>query len=319
MKSVILYIDKVSEPMEELAIQSFRDSLQLKFLYPKKGQQGSLEEADYILDTHAKVTKDLIDAAPNLKMIQRTGVGYDNVDVEYATSKNIAVSVTLGTNASSVAELVILYMLAMFRNLIVLDRQSKAGIWDNWKYRHQSFELSGKTIGIIGGGFIGREVMKRLKPFGVRIIYYDVNRLSPRLEEELGVEFQAKNALLARSDIISIHVPWSENNRWLIGTKELAVMKEGAFLINTSRGPVVDQNALIEAVKAGRIAGAGLDVFDPEPFHKDSDILKFDNIITTPHVGAATKDNFSRAYIFCAKNIFNFDQGIKAENIVNGL
>ncbi|MDR2077296.1 MAG: hypothetical protein LBP61_10285 [Desulfovibrio sp.] len=317
MKSVVLYIDKISEPMEELAIKSFPDTLQLKFLYPKNGQKGSLTEAHYILDTHAQVTKDTIDASPNLKMIQRTGVGYDNVDVEYAASKNIPVSVTLGTNASSVAELVVLYMLTLFRNIIILDRQSKEGIWDNWKYRHKSFELFGKTVGIIGGGFIGREVMKRLKPFGVSLVYHDVNRLSPQLEEELGVEYREKNALLVLSDVVSLHVPWSENNRWLIGTDELALMKKTAILINTSRGPVVNQNALVDAIRRGSIAGAGLDVFDPEPFHKDSDILKFDNIITTPHVGAATKDNFSRAYVFCAKNILNMEQGIKAENIVN--
>jgi phosphoglycerate dehydrogenase-like enzyme len=114
-------------------------------------------------------------------------------------------------------------------------------------------------------------------------------------------------------------VPWSENNRGLIGVEELALMKKSALLVNTSRGPVVNQDALVAAIKEGRIAGAGLDVFDPEPFQAGSDILKFDNIITTPHVGAATKDNFFRAYAFCAKNILKMEQGNKADNIVNGL
>ena len=319
MKPVILYLDKISAPMEKLAIETFGSDIDLRFLNPNEGPKGALKEAHYVLATNFLVTKDVIDQAENLKMIQRTGVGYDNVDIEYAKSKGLPVSITLGTNASSVAELVVLYMLGLYRKIIPLDRQSKTGVWDSWKYRHESYELLGKTIGVVGGGVIGREVMKRLAPFGVKLVYYDVKPLPAETEKELGITYLDLENLLKASDIVTLHVPWLEATRNMISRERIAMMKHGAVLINTARGPVVDEKAMIEALKEGRIGGAGLDVFDPEPFTPDSEILKFDNVITTPHVGAATLDNYQRVFTFCAKNIRNAEQGKKPENVVNGL
>jgi len=317
MKPVVLYLDKISAPMERLALETFSDGARLKFLNPSVGEKGELEEAQYVLATNFLVTKEVIDTAGQLKMIQRTGVGYDNVDVAYAASKGIPVSITLGTNAGSVAELVVLYMLALYRKLVVLDRQSKTGVWDSWKYRHESFELQGKTIGIIGMGTIGKELVKRLKPFGVSFAYYDAFRLRPEQEAELGIEYRTMNDVLATGDIVSIHVPWNESTRGLIGAAEIARMKPSAILINTARGPIVDEKALVAAIKSGALAGAGLDVFDPEPFTADSDVLKFDTILTTPHVGAATLDNFARVFTFCAANIRRMENGQTPENIVS--
>jgi phosphoglycerate dehydrogenase-like enzyme len=319
LKSVVLYLDKISGPMEQLLLDISPNSLQIKFLNPVIGEKGTIAEANYVLATNFLVTKEVIDAAPRLKMIQRTGVGYDNVDIEYARSKDIPVSITIGTNSSSVAELVILYMLALYRKLIVLDRQSKTGKWDSWKYRHESFELLGKTVGIIGAGAIGRELIKRLTPFGVKIIYYDVFRLTPEKETALGVEYRSMDGLLKEADIVTVHVPWIESTRGMIGKDELAKMKKNAIIINTARGPIVDEKALVNALNEGVIAGAAVDVFDPEPFTADSEILKFDNVITTPHVGAATLDNFSRVFTFCTANIGRVERGEKPENVVNGV
>ncbi|MDR2056425.1 MAG: 2-hydroxyacid dehydrogenase [Desulfovibrio sp.] len=319
MKTVVLYLDKISAPMEELVTQSFSDVAEVKFLDPSQGAQGKLDEARYMLATNFLVTREVIDNAPCLKMIQRTGVGYDNVDIEYAKTKGLPVSITLGTNASSVAELVVLYMLGLYRKIIPLDRQSKTGVWDSWKYRHESFELLGKTVGIVGSGAIGREVMKRLAPFCVNLIYYDIKRLPVETEKELGCSYRPLEGLLKEADIVTLHVPWLEATRNMFSRERLAMMKYGAILINTARGPVVDEKSLIEALKEGRIGGAGLDVFDPEPFTPDSEILKFDNVITTPHVGAATLDNYRRVFTFCAENIQRVERGEKPENIVNGV
>ncbi len=320
MKTCVLYLDKISAPMEQLAINTIGgDGIELRFLNPTAAQAGTLAEAHYFLATNFLVTDKVIDQANKLKMIQRTGVGYDNVNVAYAASKDIPVSITLGTNASSVAELVVLYMLALYRKILLLDRQSKSGIWDSWKYRHSSFELLGKTIGVVGSGVIGREVMKRLAPFGVKLVYYDVQRLAPEMERELGASYLNLDELLRQADIITLHVPWLESTRNLISRERIALIKPDALLINTARGPVVDEPALIGALKEGRIGGAGLDVFDPEPFTPESEILKFDNVIATPHVGAATLDNYQRVFDFCARNIRRAEAGEKPENIVNGI
>lgn len=320
MKTTVLYLDKVSAPMEKLALDIIaQEGIELKFLNPNEGPKGTLEDAHYVLATNFLVTPEVIDQAKSLKMIQRTGVGYDNVDIEYAKSKGLPVSITLGTNASSVAELVIAYMLSLYRKIILLDRQSKAGVWDSWKYRHESFELLGKTVGVVGSGTIGREVMKRLSPFGVKLIYYDVAQLPGEKEKELGISYRSLEDLLCESDIVTLHVPWLESTRNMLNRERIAMMKPGAVLINTARGPVVDEKALIEALKEGRIGGAGLDVFDPEPFTADSEILKFDNVITTPHVGAATLDNYQRVFTFCTENIQRVERGEKPRNVVNGV
>jgi len=320
MNPVVLYLDKISAPMEQLAMDTIAsDTIDLKFLNPTSGPKGTLEEAHYVLATNFLVTREVMDQAKNLKMIQRTGVGYDNIDVEYATSQGLPLSITLGTNASSVAELVVLFMLGLYRKLIPLDRQSKTGVWDSWKYRHVSYELLGKTVGIVGSGIIGREVMKRLAPFGVKLVYYDIKRLPAEMEAELGICYRSLEDLLSESDIVTLHVPWLEATRNMISRERIAMMKPGAVLINTARGPVVDEKALIAALKEGRISGAGLDVFDPEPFTPDSEIVKLDNVITTPHVGAATLDNFQRVFTFCAANIGRAERGETLENVVNGI
>jgi D-3-phosphoglycerate dehydrogenase len=319
MSTVVLYLDKISAPMEDLVTKSFSGIADVRFLNPTHGKKGELDKAHHVLVTNYFVTKDVIDNAPLLKMIQRTGVGYDNVDVKYALQKNIPVSITLGTNASSVAELVIGYILALYRKLILLDKQSRAGVWDSWKYRHLSYEILGKTVGIIGMGAIGKELLKRLSPFGAKFIYYDVTPLRPERERELGIGYCSLDELLREADIISLHVPWNEKTRGLISREKLGLLKKNAILINTARGPVVDQVALTEALREGRIAGAGLDVFDPEPFTPDCELLTLENVVATPHVGAATLDNYERVFAFCAANVERLESGRQPENVINGV
>ena len=317
MKKIVLYLDKMSAPMEKVLLDFCPDDLTIKFLNPVQGEKGTIAEASYVLATNFLVTKDVIDQAPLLKMIQRTGVGYDNVDVVYAKAKQIPVSITLGSNASSVAELTIGLMISLLRNLAVLNKKAKEGKWETWTYRHESYEILGKIVGFVGAGTIGKAIMERLAPFGAKMIYTDTRRLPEETEEKLGITYCELPDLLANSDIVTLHVPWLESTRGLIGATELGLMKKTAFLINTARGPVVDQKALVQALRNGELAGAGLDVFDPEPFTADSEILHFDNVITTPHIGAATVDNFKRVFKYCMENIQKVERGEPPMNVVN--
>lgn len=322
MKAKVLYLDKVTPEMEKVFLGNCPEEVDLCFNHPQGAgtPECSIEEANYFFVTNFEVTKEVIDQGQALKMIQRTGVGYDNVDIEYAQSKNIPVSISAGSNAVSVAELAVAQILTLYRKIHLLNQMAKEGIWDSWKYRHESFEIYNKTIGVVGAGAIGRAVAKRLAAFEPeRIIYYDPIRQSPEVEKELGLKFCDLDELMAVSDIVTLHLPLFDSTRGLISKERIALMKENAILINTARGPVVDQKALVEAVRSGAMAGAGLDVFDPEPFVRGQEVLSLDNIITTPHIGAATVDNFTRAIRYCLDNVLRFERGEKIMNVVNGL
>ena len=322
MTAKVLYLDKVTPEMEAVFLTERPEGVELCFNYPQRPEtpRCPIEEANYFFVTNFEVTKEIIDQGQALKMIQRTGVGYDNVDTEYAKSKNIPVSISAGSNATSVAELTVVQILTLYRKIHLLNQMAKEGIWDSWKYRHQSFEIFNKTIGVVGAGAIGRTVIKRLAAFEpARILYFDPIRQSPEVEKELGIEFQKLDDLMAAADIVTLHLPLFGSTRGLISKERIALMKQNAILINTARGPVVDQKALVEAVRSGAIAGAGLDVFDPEPFTKGQEVLALDNIVTTPHIGAATVDNFTRVIRYCLDNVLRFERGEKIMNVVNGL
>lgn len=295
----VLYLDKMNEPMERMILEMCPPDVDLKFLQPNIGEKGTLEEAECLFDTTFQVTRDIIDQVPNLKLIQRTGVGVDMVDTAYAKEKNIPVSICRGFNSSSVAELAVLDMLALYRHIVDLTVLSRKKEWHTWTYRHESFELLGKTVGIIGEGAIGREVMKRVKAFGTNVIYSDVVRMDTALEEQLGCRYVSFDELIRSSDIISIHAPLLESTRGMIGAEQFEMMKDTALLINTARGQIVDADALTEALKTGKIRGAAVDTFVPEdPMFG----VELDNLIVTPHVGAATYDNYYRVYKFGLEN-----------------
>lgn len=295
----VLYLDKMNEHMERMILNMCPPNVDLRFLQPNIGKKGTLAEAECLLDTTFKVTKEIIDQAPRLKLIQRTGVGVDMVDVAYAKEKGIPISICRGFNASSVAELAVLDMLALYRHLIELDMLGKKKEWHTWTFRHESYELLGKTVGIIGGGTIGREVMKRVKAFGTHVIYTDVMRMPAEEEAAIGCEYRSLDNLICEADVISIHVPLLESTRGMIGRDEFERMKDSAILINTARGQIVDEVALVEALKNKKIRGVAVDVFEEnEPLFG----LNLENLIVTPHVGAATYDNYYRVYKFSLEN-----------------
>ena len=253
-----------------------------------------------IVRSATKVRKEMIDAAKNLKAIGRAGVGLDNIDVEYAKSKGIRVINTPGATSISVAELTIGLILAVMRKIAYADREMRKGAWP--KKRCKGIEMYGKTLGIIGIGRIGREVAKRGRALGMKVIYYDVYRPDEATERELGVEFRDLESLLSEADVITLHVPLVPETRHMINAERIAKMKDGAILINAARGGIVDEDALYEALKSGKLYGAALDVYENEPL-KGSKLFELDNVVLTPHIGAQAKEGQTRAGIEVAQKI----------------
>ncbi len=238
-----------------------------------------------IVRSRTKVTREVIDAAKKLKVIGRAGVGLDNIDVEYAQSKGIKIVNSAEAPSDSVAELTIGLMLSLLRRIPEADRSMKEGKW--LKSELMGRQLAGKTVGIIGLGRIGKKVALILKAIGANVIAYD---LYPDREFACahGIEICEKlEDLLKRAEIITIHVPLTPETYHMIGEKEISMMKDGVYIINTSRGAVIDTEALTKALKEGKVAGVGLDVYEEEP-PRDLEIIKFNNAVCTPHIGGST-------------------------------
>ena len=253
-----------------------------------------------IVRSATKVRKEMIDAAKNLKVIGRAGVGLDNTDVDYAKSKGIKVLNTPGATSISVAELTIGLILAVMRKIAYADRKTRAGNWP--KKKCKGIEMYGTTLGIIGIGRIGKEVAKRAKAFGMKIVYYDVYRPDEATERELGVEYRDLDTLISESDVITLHIPLLPETKHLINAERIAKMKDGAIIINAARGGIVDEEALYEALKSGKLYGAALDVYENEPL-KESKLFELDNVVLTPHIGAQAKEGQTRAGIEIAQKV----------------
>jgi len=240
-----------------------------------------------IVRSRTKVTRQLIERAERLKVIGRAGVGLDNIDVEAAEKRGITVLNTPEAPADSTAELTIGLILALARKIPSADRSMKEGRW--LKGRLKGWQLKGKTIGLIGLGNVGLRVARLAKAFGMKILFTKRTPPSPEVLKELEAEFVPLEDLLRRSDVVSIHVPLTEETRGMIGARELSLIKEGAVLINTSRGAVVDEEALLNALQSGRLRGAALDVYTVEP-PRDLRLIRLPNVVCTPHIGAQTDE-----------------------------
>jgi phosphoglycerate dehydrogenase-like enzyme len=230
-------------------------------------------------------------AAPRVKLVQLLSAGYDAVDLEAARRAKVPVSNNGGANAISVAEHALMLMLTVSRKVIWQHGNVAGGRWRGNGPAPRMYELYDKTLGIVGLGTIGRKVARLGRAFGMRVQYYDIARLSEDEADALGVRFRLLRELVRTSDVVSLHVPLNASTRGMIGAAEIAMMKPSAILINTSRGPVVDEPALTKALAAGKLYGAGLDVFDREPPPADNPLLKLDNVVLTAHFAGPTWDN----------------------------
>ena len=251
-----------------------------------------------VVRSRTKVRQALIDVCPNLKVIVRGGAGLDTIDHEYAKSKGIVVMNTPLANSASVAELAIGYMLMMARSLYQATVSVKAEKWDKKSFNGD--EIGGKTLGLVGVGNIGKEVAKRATVMGMTVIAYD-----PYVKEIEGIKLVTLDELLAKSDYISLHLPKTKESTNMIGAEQFTKMKKGVRIINCARGGIVDENALYEALTNGKVAGAALDVFAEEP-PTDWKLLKLDNVIGAPHIGASTKEAQARVGAEVADKLIAF-------------
>ena len=252
----------------------------------------ALGEAEYVLCYPSLTMKDAFyRAAPRLRLVQLLSAGYDNVDLEAARRAKVPVCNNGGANAISVSEHAIMLMLAVSRRVIWQHANVSGGRWRGNGPAPRMYEVNDKVLGIVGLGTIGKKVARLARAFGMRVEYYDIARLSEDAEDLLGVRFRLLRELLKSSDVISLHVPLNDSTRHMIGADELAAMKPEAILINTSRGPVIDEAALHRALTANKLFGAGLDVFDQEPPPPDNPLLKLDNVVLSAHFAGPTWDN----------------------------
>lgn len=254
--------------------------------YDKDVLGNILREFDILVIRSAtKVTADILAQAEggNLKLIIRAGVGIDNIDISYATKVGVSVKNTPNASSDSVAELAIGHMFALARFIAISNYTMREGQWNKKKY--EGIELKGKTLGIIGMGRIGRALAKRAEALGMNIIYNDMFGK----QDNLTYEFSNLENLLKISDFISLHVPYDKEKGALIGKAQFDIMKEGVYLINCSRGKVVEESALLDALNSGKVAGAGIDVFEEEPT-KNKELVNHYRVSVTPHIGASTKE-----------------------------
>ena len=248
----------------------------------------ALAKAEYLVGfVDRLVDPALFAGAPDLKLIQLLSAGYDNADIEAARRAGVPICNNGGANSVAVSEHAILLMLAVSRQLVKQHAGVAAGRWRGNAAPTLS-ELRGKTLGVVGLGSIGKKTARLALAFGMTVIYADIKRLSEAEEDALGVRFRLFRELLREADIVTLHTPLNDSTRHMIGAAELAEMGPDAILINTARGPVVDEAALIEALKSGVIAAAGLDVFDQEPTPADNPLLALDNVTLTAHMAGPT-------------------------------
>jgi D-3-phosphoglycerate dehydrogenase len=267
-----------------------------------------------IVRSSTKVTKELIERAKRLKVIGRAGAGVDNIDVEAATKRGIVVMNTPGGNAIAAAEHTIGLMLAAARKIPQAHMALKQGRWE--RERFTGIELEGKLLGVIGLGNIGRIVAEKAKGMGMRVLAYDPY-IPKEVAEKKGIELVSFEELLKRSDVITLHVPKTKETIGMIDRKAFSLMKDGVILINCARGGIVDEEALIEACRSGKVKAAGLDVFSQEPLPPDHPILSLDNVVVTPHLGASTEEAQLNVAKAIAEQIVDYLKTGTIRNAVN--
>jgi phosphoglycerate dehydrogenase-like enzyme len=267
--------------------------------------------ADYYLGSpRTGIGNEFFRAAPKIKLVQLTSAGYDRVDIEAAWKSKVPVANNGGANSIAVAEHAVMLMLAVMKKLVWHHNNVVAGKWRVGDFAStRTYELEGKQLGIVGLGNIGKKVARRVRGFDMDVRYFDILRLSEDQEDALGVRFALLDEILRTSDVVTLHVPLTDLTRKMIGTRELAMMKPTAVLVNTCRGPVVDEDALHQALTAGTIAGAGLDVLVEEPPKPNHPLFSLPNVTITPHSAGPTWDNWARAYRNGFDNIQRMEAG----------
>lgn len=316
MKKILISYQVPKEGLKEL-------EQQFQIIYPSEKSFTYEEIAQLIKDcdgfmaVNMKVDKDLIDRGKKLQIIANYGAGYDNIDIAYAASKGITVTNTPDAVTEATAEIAFGLMLDLLRNITYCDRKLRYDPEFRWGMllSHTGHSLYGKTLGIIGMGKIGKAVARRAVASKMKVIYHKRYPLFEAFEREYNADYVSLPELLQTADIISIHTPLTGSTHHLIGRKELEVMKPSAYLINTSRGAVVDEQALVAHLQAGKLAGAALDVFENEP-SVTKELFHMDNVVLTPHIGTETYEARLDMTYQAVQNLMTFFNGKTPGNVV---
>ncbi|HLW80245.1 MAG TPA: D-glycerate dehydrogenase [Terriglobia bacterium] len=274
-------------------------------------------DVDGILVSGTKISRDVLDPAARLRIVANCGVGYDNIDVAACTRRRIPVTNTAGSLEETTADLAFALLMAVARRIVEGDRYVRDGRWKQWEWKLLwGADIYGKTLGIYGFGRIGQAVARRGRGFGMSILYTGRHRAPEAVERELEAELVNRETLFRQSDFLSLHVPLTPETLHLVAAHELDLMKPTAFLINTARGKVVDEEALVQALSSGKLAGAGLDVFEQEPQVHPA-LIAMPNVVLMPHVGSATHETRLRMATVAAENLLAALEGRRPPNVVN--
>jgi phosphoglycerate dehydrogenase-like enzyme len=318
------YVTLYAEPLPDSLIQLVRRELPsgdtvLRVL-PSRDRAILLREiadADFVVVASTRIDAEVLAHAPRLRHIQHQGVGLDNVDLRAAAKAGVSVAITPEGTSVGVAEHVFLLALALYKRFRSLDNDVRSGRWPVWEYRHESYELAGKRLGLIGFGRIGREVAVRARAFQMEVQYFDISRMVKEEEARLSVGYLELEALLSACDIVSLHLPLTSESRGIMNYGRLSLMRRTAILLNTARGDLIDETALVRALSDRLIAGAGLDVLSSEPPLENNPLLSMDNVIVTPHVAAGTCDAFIQKVRSVFANIERVANGGVPRNLVS--
>jgi phosphoglycerate dehydrogenase-like enzyme len=312
MSQVVVYWNRATEDVYDVIRNQLPTGWTLVTLQgeDKAGWRAQLRDVDFMIVADWPIVAEDLAAAPTLKMVQHQGVGHERIDKQALQARRIPLALCPAGTTIGVAEHTMLLILAVYKRLVVADTRMRQGTWLQWGLRSTSFELCGKTLGLVGFGRIGQAVAKRAHAFDARILYHDAFLPSPPAEAKAwGVESVSLDDLLRRSDIVSIHVPTTDETRKFMNAARFGRMKRSAVFINTSRGAVVDEPALIAALQDKVIAAAGLDVFEQEPIAPGNSLLGMDNVIVTPHIAAGTVDALTEKMRSVFENLQRFASG----------
>jgi glyoxylate reductase len=308
---IVIIVDKknvpvdITEPLKQYA----------EVVYAQKPYEDHLKDATGMILGGVKINADFLDKTPNVKIIARFGVGYDSVDVDECTKRKVYVTHTPGVLSGGVADHTWALILSFMRHIPVANNYVKTE-WENrQRYIPFGWEIEKKVLGFLGLGRIGAEVLKRSKGFDTINQYYDIFR-NKDLEESYGIKYVGFEDLLRTSDILTIHVPLLPTTKHIISSKELSMMKKNALLVNTSRGPVIDEIALVKALKEGTIGGAALDVFEQEPTPLDNPLLRLNNVVLSPHCASATWETRRKMAKCNVDNLLAWFNGNRPPNVV---
>ena len=275
-----------------------------------------VRDADFLLCYGQDPSDEVIKSLEKCRLVQLLAAGYDRMNLDLLAELEIPCANNGGANSWAVADQAVLFMLAIYKQLLASDNSTREGRWAEPITGQNTFEMADKKVGILGIGNIGRQVAKRVQGFDAKVQYFDLYPLDERTAEELNVTYVSLDELFSTSDIISCHTPLTNDTKHIVNSNTLSLMKPTAILINTSRGPVVDEEALISALQSGVIAAAGLDVFEKEPVSPDNPLLKMDNVVATPHMAGTTWDTWARRANFGFENMERIRNGEAPQAVV---